>query len=78
MGIFTIMWEVKQISENEIHVIPKDDVQPHSEEISWKGLMHGCWCGCGVRYEFEGEKAIVIHSSFDGREGLELVKELLK
>ncbi len=69
-------WEVKPIC-GDIHVIPKDDLEEHSTNFEWRGLMHGCFCKCGVRYEIEDQKVIVIHSSFDGREGVEWANALL-
>jgi len=51
------------------HVTPNNDIKPHSESFD---------CHCKPRVETEGLNMIVIHNSFDGREGVEWVNEILK
>jgi len=51
-----------------INVIPIDDLKPHTEDST---------CECQPRVYFENEEMIIIHSSFDGREALEEVNEIL-
>lgn len=51
------------------HVTPINDERPHEESIT---------CECQPRVEFVNGNTIVIHSSFDGREGLEIVNEILR
>jgi len=72
------MWEVKEIGDT-IHVIPQDDEIVHSEETAWniKDLVTSN-CKCHPRIDVENGKWMIIHSSFDGREGLEWTKEILK
>lgn len=68
------------------HVIPIDDLKGHSGELTETGTYEkGLFivrltsqCECKPRIEYEGEGAIVVHNSFDGREGVEWVNELLK
>lgn len=69
-------WEVVTI-EGVTHVLPLNDSEEHTTELEWRGMMHGCFCKCGVRFEFEGDKTIAIHSSFDGREGIEWTEAIL-
>lgn len=70
-------WNVIPI-DDFIHVVPVDDIENHTTELAWVGLMHMFTCKCKPRLEFEKDKIIIIHSSFDGREGLEWANELLK
>lgn len=52
-----------------IHVMPRDDARPHEEVTT-------CPCGTGIETQANGD-IIVIHSSYDGREGLELAQNIL-
>jgi hypothetical protein len=59
-----------------IHIVPLDDLKPHEEE--------GTQCHCSPRVFFSdpdtGEafaEAIVVHRSFDGREGVEEAEAIL-
>jgi hypothetical protein len=49
------------------HIIPEDDVKPHSESHL---------CECNPRIKFDAG-TIIVHNSYDGREGVEWVNELL-
>lgn len=51
------------------HVLPINDINPH-EEV-------GTSCPCEPRVIFEGGEMIIIHNSFDGREGLEQANDIL-
>lgn len=52
------------------HVTPTDDLKPHANA--------GTTCECEPRVEFsESGDMIVIHNSYDGREGVEWANELL-
>ena len=51
------------------HVIPDDDDYPHAESKT---------CHCEPRIEYINGNMIIIHCSFDGREGVEQVLEILK
>lgn len=60
------------MNESEIyHVIPLNDLREHLETIIPP-------CPCNPRIERENDSVICIHNSFDGREGLEMAKEILK
>lgn len=50
-----------------IHVTPIDDLEPHTEDTT---------CKCQPKVIFENGEMIVIHSAFDGREGMEWVNEI--
>ena len=56
-----------------IHVVPVDDLEPHEERY-----MDGYECKCEPRIEVINDTVLVIHNSFDGREGVEIVNEILK
>jgi len=45
---------------NDQHVIPLEDLLPHTEK--------GTECMCDPRCEVHGAVLVVIHNSFDGRE----------
>lgn len=50
------------------HVTPIDDVEPHNETTT---------CKCEPKVIFaENGNMIVIHNSFDGREGMEWLSEI--
>lgn len=46
------------------HVYPIDDVAPHN--------VQGGPCPCEPRVEVQGQTALIIHNSFDGREAYEM------
>lgn len=48
--------------EGDIHVLPVNDLKPHDESRV---------CACRPKVEPEGDVAVVIHYSYDGREILE-------
>ena len=50
------------------HVLPTNDLKEHLEDST---------CKCKPRVIFENGEMIIIHNSYDGREGLELYNELL-
>lgn len=51
------------------HVLPDNDSQPHSEEST-------CVCHPKV-IVVENGNIVIVHNSFDGREGLELANDIL-
>lgn len=61
------------------HIIPLNDLYEHSEIIkNHLGLLIPlCNCEPKVNTEYGTENAIVIHNSFDGREGVEWANEIL-
>lgn len=69
------------------HILPANDLYIHSEDIQWgdsygrvaKGMPPFCPCKCCPIIKKDGAGGfIIIHSSYDGREGVEIVKEILK
>jgi len=53
-----------------IHVLPVDDLEPHDEEETT--------CKCEPRVEFVEGGILVVHNSFDNREIIEQVNEILE
>lgn len=53
-----------------LHIIPINDLKTHTEV--------GSQCECKPSVKIENGEIIVIHNSFDGREGVEWVNEFLK
>lgn len=51
------------------HVLPVGDLKKHTESYT---------CECKPIVEHEGGNIIVIHNSFDGREGVEWANEILE
>ncbi len=60
------------------HVYPKNDLRKHIlvSEFPIVGKVH-CSCPCEPDWKQQGDSVIIIHNSFDGREGLEWVNEIL-
>lgn len=68
------------------HIAPTNDLKPHNEwstqeqdpedPIVWKFI--GCDCKCNPIIKKVNDSILVIHNSFDGREGLEWTNEILK
>jgi hypothetical protein len=54
-------------NENDIHVMPENDLREHVFEN----------CPCNPRIEVVGATLIYIHNSWDGREYVEQVEDLL-
>jgi hypothetical protein len=50
------------------HVTPINDLEPHEESST---------CKCEPKVLIENGDMIVVHNSFDGREGLEEVNRIL-
>jgi hypothetical protein len=75
-------WTVFIESQEVRHVIPLDDAGEHLDSSHDEDLPFGpcpaCSCPCRPKRTFEGPVTIFIHSSFDGREGLEWANEILK
>lgn len=51
------------------HVTPVGDLKEHEESTT---------CKCEPKVLHENGDMIVVHNSFDGREGIEVVNEILK
>jgi hypothetical protein len=52
-----------------IHVTPNNDLKKHTMDYR---------CHCKPEVKTEGLNFIIVHNSFDGREGVEWTNELLK
>lgn len=51
------------------HVLPINDIEQHEESTT---------CKCNPKIIHENGNMIIVHNSFDGREGVEWVNEILK
>ena len=51
-----------------INITPINDLHDHKEDST---------CNCDPNVIIENGEIIIVHNSFDGREGVEWVKELL-
>lgn len=62
-----------------IHVYPINDLKQHVTKCyKASGSPPACLCNCMPEHEEVGDSIIVIHNSFDGREGVEWAEEILK
>lgn len=50
------------------HVIPNNDARPHEQTTT---------CECGPKVEHIAGNMVIIHNSFDGREGIEWAAEII-
>jgi hypothetical protein len=53
-----------------IHVYPVNDTDSHD--------LYSTTCHCMPKVTFENGEMLVVHNSFDGREILEMVNEILE
>jgi len=56
------------MEENIWHLLPTDDLEEHKESSM---------CRCNPEVKIGEGGVLIVHNSFDGREGLELAKEIL-
>jgi len=65
--------------ENVWHVLPNNDWKPHVDgcSIDFSNGQPLCACPCKPKVVAEFSGFIIIHNSFDGREGLEWAEEIL-
>jgi hypothetical protein len=54
-----------------IHIHPLNDIKEHDTSYTVST------CHCKPTSKIEGGEIIVIHNSFDGREGVEMVNDIL-
>ncbi len=60
------------------HVYPTGDLEEHHLECVYPLVGNPfCSCKCKPEYQQVDDSFIVVHNSFDGREGVEWVKEIL-
>lgn len=61
------------------HIYPTDETERHILTSSPRGIgIPYCSCPCVVRYEADDAGGwLIVHSSFDGREGLEEANDIL-
>jgi hypothetical protein len=76
------------MNNNIWHVYPQNDLQEHSldskkvthfhEVEGYKiGTTVECNCKCEPRIMYEDGGVIIVHNSFDGREGIEWTNDIL-
>ena len=71
------------IDPNDIfHVYPKNDLQDHNLSHYLDGVIpiegsRYCPCKCNPECKQENNSLIIVHNSFDGREGVEWANEIL-
>ncbi len=65
--------------KNIVQVIPINDIQKHTEEYSeFMGIpVSKCLCQPKTNLDINSGGWIMVHSSWDGREALEEVNEIL-
>jgi len=51
------------------HVTPTNDIDEHTEETT---------CKCKPKVEHHNGNMVVIHNAFDGRENIEILREMNK
>jgi hypothetical protein len=76
-------WVTKITDRNVVQVIPLNDDGEHTEEVEWESLPFDdapvSKCSCDTRREINSNGMwVLIHQSFDGREGVEWAAEILK
>lgn len=60
------------------HVHPLNDLEEHYLECVYPAIGHPyCPCKCDPYFKEDGEVLLIVHNSFDGREGVEWANELL-
>lgn len=71
--------KLQNVDDNNVyHVYPVNDLKEHDLH-TWPLPFDGysCDCKCKPRIEEVDLSFIVVHNSFDGREGVEWVNEIL-
>lgn len=60
------------------HVYPVNDEHGHYLERVYPSIgMPYCPCECSPKWKEESGSIVIVHNSFDGREGLEWANEIL-
>lgn len=61
------------------HIYPRNDLEDHYLECVYPVIGHPyCPCKCEPVFKEEGDALLIVHNSFDGREGVEIANEILK
>ncbi len=65
--------------EKIYHVVPLNDLREHDASCEMVMGLPLCRCKCDPKYDdTEPPGMVVIHNSYDGREGVEWANEILK
>lgn len=60
------------------HVYPRNDLESHFLECVYPAIGNPyCPCNCDPEFKEEEDALLIVHNSFDGREGVEVVNEIL-
>lgn len=60
------------------HVYPRNDLESHFLECVYPAIGNPyCPCKCDPEFKEEEDALLIVHNSFDGREGVEVVNEIL-
>jgi len=60
------------------HVYPRNDLEEHYLECVYPAIGSPyCPCKCDPQFKEEGDGLLIVHNSFDGREGVEIANEIL-
>ena len=74
-------WEVIRSHPGIIQVVPENDLLHHSltvlKEKDGRDTITTSNCHCRPRFQFEAESIIIIHRSYDLREALEQIHDIL-
>jgi hypothetical protein len=64
--------------EKVYHIFPLDDLDKHIFQCEYP--VYGtpfCPCKCNPEWKEEDDALLIVHNSFDGREGVEWANEIL-
>lgn len=57
--------------EKVYHIIPFDDIEPHTEDISWSRNSIKSQCECCPHIQKEEDGVLIFHNAFDQREQIQ-------
>lgn len=80
LGIYGRKWDIRiMIDPDKVyHVYPTNDLHEHILQCEYPPIgAPFCPCNCEPIWKEEGEGLLIIHNSFDGREGVEWANEIL-
>lgn len=69
-------WRIN-VYDGYTQIFPENDLKEHSEEVVNHIGMIVPLCKCEPRIDYNDKQLLFIHSSYDGRECMEEVNELL-
>jgi hypothetical protein len=64
--------------EKVYHIFPLNDLEEHITDCEYpENGVPFCPCKCNPEWKEEDDALLIVHNSFDGREGVEWVNEQL-